>query len=358
MKQFKFFAVALAALTMFSCSKDNINDPEGPTNGKTMEIKIAGSGLKQGVRNVGTPQAAGYQTSISNGKVDIYCFDGNQDGATLLYQTETVSLKGDLAKGYIGVAQGIPSTTKYVYVVANTTRSNDSAGTTTLGDVKAMSKKTTDYQDISKTPMTNIEGGNVEEDAQNSGKLIASVTLAPAMARIELKKVKGSGEITEFNLVGVYLDNYYPSFTLNGAADGMIVPPVTVGTTLPTNGQVWWYDIRNGSGALEYTANSNANTEVWNYMIAPGQTPKIILKLSDVKIGGSSSTLNYVTVKSFKNTTDQSIISSFDRNMIYKIESISFDDTNITIDPNQESVELTVNVSIKAWTSTDITPDL
>lgn len=55
MKQIKFFAVALAALTMFSCSKENIETPpNAPGDKASLTISVTGQGnLKSGSKAIG-----------------------------------------------------------------------------------------------------------------------------------------------------------------------------------------------------------------------------------------------------------------------------------------------------------------
>lgn len=364
MKQFKFLAMALAALTMFSCSKEN-HGPEVSEGERTMEISIAKTKTSSGTKAPGVPQSD-YTTPIVDDKVEIFCFESDDDTKVILKKV-AVTLQNNKAK------ISVPDNTGYVYVVANASPVV-TVGTTTLSGLKAVTFDVKDYQEIGIVPMANI-GTQVLDKTTDPLLWELGVKIAPLMARLEIASVTGTNtgtdaenDVQSFNLVGVHINRYYTSFPLGGANSGTIVPEVTDGDQLRTisSDLAWTYDFFNPAltGQLTYTAvnapNPGANT-VWAYMLAPVASaetmPKIVLEISNVRVNNQNHDLRFVTVKKFIDGNGD-VVTSLDRNSIYKVTDIRFTASKTTTDPNQEDVFVNVTVSVEKWNEHTITPEL
>ncbi len=102
-----------------------------------------------------------------------------------------------------------------------------------------------------------------------------------------------------------------------------------------------------------------ANGDVWAYNVAAGNTPLIIVKLNNIRwipTGQSETALTgdyYLTVTGYDN------ISTFVAGQVYRVGMINtgtgdsdflFTPDNLGTEPNEEEVELTLNVTNVGWT--------
>lgn len=361
MKQFKTLTLALAALTMFSCQKENNSVKEDTTATKTMQISIAKGGVDKNSKAVGAPVAGSYKTPI-NGTIGVYCFDGMTDESVLVWSDKAVAVieSGETYEGSVTV----PSSTKYVYVVANVpdqTSVPAVVNSTKLSEVKASGLLVKNYKLIDNAPMTNGATLNLNTGT-TPWKL--DLRIAPAMACIEIEKIEADNDvalgaadkITKFDIVAVHMNNYYTDFTLAGLTGKTLVTPVMDGTKLRgSTVEDWSYDLHPALGT------SISYTDGWRYMLAPAQAlanmPKIILELNNITINGVDLTgSRFVTVKSL--LLSNVSITSLDRNVIYKLATIKFNGTHLSVVPNQENVSVDVIVTVEAWNQVGATPEL
>lgn len=365
MKQFNFFTVALTALTLFSCAKENIDTPEGPIDGKTMEIRIAKNNVKSETRAGGDLVSDNYKTPIVGGKVQVFCFPSNVSTSPLLLKREITLAES--ASGYTGDLQ-VPSTTGYLYILANASEIEATVGSTTLQELRTRPLSVKDYQSIESVPMSNPSESIQNINKPENGNWSVEVAISPVMARIEVASIRALTEeseskITQFDLVGIYINNYYQSFTLDGKSNGDIVEPVTKGEELQAaTVEPWSYDLYNG-GLTQQTTYTEGTNDAWTYMLAPAtgiaNMPKIVLKLNNVKVNGQNHNLNYVTVKNFKDANSaNAVIENLSRNTVYTIQAISFDASKTTIDPNQQDIDVNVTVTITDWQKVNVNPEI
>lgn len=112
-----------------------------------------------------------------------------------------------------------------------------------------------------------------------------------------------------------------------------------------------------------------ATTQVYGYQIFPTTStahenvPYIILKLTNVIKSGtatrdiSESETYYVAVKAYKNTGATSSVTTFSPGNIYTVEDIPVSERNLVTDPTKSLINITVNVTVKAWGTTALDPD-
>ena len=67
----------------------------------------------------------------------------------------------------------------------------------------------------------------------------------------------------------------------------------------------------------------------------------------------------YITIKTFLDTTNAPI-TQMNVNRIYNVDlsKLTVDHTDFTPEPNPGQVDLTINVSVEAWTVQNITPSI
>lgn len=374
MKQMKFFAMAVAALTMFSCSKENTDAPEGQTVGKTMQITIA----KAPTGKAGGAPAANNATTIS-GDSYVLGFDGVDYASKLVYK-KLVMIEAGLA----ATVTGVPTNTAHFAIVSNLS-ATDGAKIVQGMTYKAYNEllfSIAEYQTIATAPMTNSGAQTLNKD--NPAVWTLTVSIAPIVSRIEVASISANDdpvvdtdEVTAFDLVGVYVNGYFTQFTMAGTQGGTQTPLViagadlrhaddggAIGSTVPK----WSYDYYATalSARTSYSAADvigGAAGDVWNYMISPagmGAMPRIVFEINNVSVNGvalGAATSFFVTVKSFKDNRDVPI-TSIDRNTIFKISDVHFDGTNLGVEPNQETVSVEATVTVLDWIPVIASPEL
>lgn len=416
MKQFKFFAVALAAITMFSCSKEDVNGgKEDSTEGKGVRITIAKTSLNSGSKAV-DGSWENKTAEIKENKITVYSFnDAALSAENTLNKRETITLTA----GNGGVLEGIakvPTGTGYIYIVANVDNAKlpVNIGVTTLAELQAITHNVSDYYGaISETdlelvntkfvPMSNedtkpngIANGTINKANNDDWK--ANVTILPAMSRIQVASVSGDNtqeagkeetDITAYDFVGIYLNRYYEEFTLAGNGAGTPTELIYVGSGLTTVAP-WAKNVytpaMTGKATvakkITYKPEDRVITppatvvtpgSVWAYLVSPvalptvgdattvnTNMPRVILQLDNIMVNGEVFPYEYVTVKNFKTMVNGQLVllRQLDRNMIYHIEEIIFNASNLTEHPNQEDVEVDVIVTVKPWGFTQTTPEL
>lgn len=162
MKKIKFFAVALAALAMFSCSKEDVTDVPSVA-GAPAEIKIKLLGDGKDTRAVGTPTDAA-DAVINNLAVLLFREDGTLDAKKYFNTTDNITITGT-------------TSAKHVFVVANT---GDIITAGALGSVSTIKQL--------KDAITKLtsEGSGAGDATQTNGNVYMS----------------GEGEVTEFSSEG------------------------------------------------------------------------------------------------------------------------------------------------------------
>lgn len=370
----KFFAMALAALTMFSCSKENTDAPEGQTVGKTMQITIA----KAPTGKAGGAPAANDATTIS-GDSYVLGFDGVDYASKLVYKESAM-----IEAGIAATVTGVPTNTAHFAIVSNLS-ATDGAKIVQGMTYKAYNEllfAIAEYQTIATAPMTN--SGAQTLNKENPAVWTLAVSIAPIVSRIEVASISANDdpavatdEVTAFDLVGVYVNGYFTQFTMAGTQGGTQTPLVRVGADLRhaddggaagSTVPKWSYDYY-ATALSALTSYSAANVtggaagDVWNYMISPagmGAMPRIVFEINNVSVNGvalGAATSFFVTVKSFKDNRDVPI-TSIARNTIFKISDVQFDGTNLGVEPNQETVSVEATVTVLDWIPVIASPEL
>lgn len=369
MKQIKFFAMALAALTMFSCSKETTPEMDNQGPGKTMQITVAKAPTSR------APGQSGGVTTIT-GDSYVLGFNGTEATSTLVYKTSAA-----LVAGTATAVTGVPETAAHFAIVSNLSAAD--AGKITMGmaysTYQALLFEVAAYQTIAIAPMTNVGTQTLDKDPQ---LWTLAVSIAPIVSRIEVASITANSapaiaanKVTAFDLVGVHVNGYYTQFTMAGTSGGTQVALVTDQTLLRhaddggaagSTVQKWSYDYYNTAltGVTSYSAKTKTavDNDIWYYMTSPAASntmPRIVFEIKNVSVNGVSQGADksfFVTVKSFTNGTDA--ITSIARNTIFKISDVTFDSTNLGVEPNQETVSVKATVTVLPWVPVAATPEL
>lgn len=364
MKKLNFFATlaAAAALTMgvTSCSKDdNGGAGQGDKTPTQLSIKLSGviqsaPGTKaiegQGLTAPGTIQ-------LTSGHIFVIDPLGAVIGNEALNVSQATSPTGQLFTGQV------PSDSR-VYIVGNIP-SADQATIAALGSFSAIQAATslmTTQTDYDEAALANSDGApaSITVNASNNTATV-NVSIKPLISRMELVQVKGGTSIKAFDVTGVYVDDYYPSFNYAGGHSGAIVSN-NQGTTFAGLGDASTWSATDAvtPGTFIADPQTSGNGDVWAYQVASGALPRFIIELDNIEYEdalNNTVTLSgkhYLTVKSYTSLGS----ATFERGKIYRIgaaNGITFDENDITITPNQVDVDLTVEVSIEEWVL--VTPD-
>lgn len=338
MKQFKIFAVALAALTMFSCSKENTDTPD--TTERVMTVKIANPASTKAIETPGVSTAG--TITLENGV--IFTLNGEAVvGAYELNVTQAATASGQQISDKV-------TSSITVFVVANVPATKVTEWTTkattptTLAAIKASAFNIGDNNGSHYTTATlcNTGATTTRPTASGADAVLATVELSPVYSRLELPKVVGTGTVTSFTVKGVYVDDFYTRYTVGGGSNGNLN---SMGQTPPTAWPAEGTDEGTWASAAKVATAGGAN--VWAYNLPSGNLPRLIIKLEDVILDGGPLTGTwYLSVKAY---TDN--LTVFAPGDIYHItDGIVFDQTNLGPTPNPTENDLSVKVTIKQWT--------
>jgi hypothetical protein len=381
MKKILLFAAA-AAMAFTSCIEGGGTViPEGET---TITVKIAGLHNVE-TRAIESPASDNTSTpllnaaSVKNGWVYVLDPNGNVVG------NEELEIPQPDAGQEIEDGRTFDKSS-VVYILANypanlTNALGESvtpASLTTLEAIKAAQAQivydattpanshNTNYLEPA---MANVDGVPSELEAPQGGTATAQVTIAPLFARVELAGLTGTGaQLYNYEVAGVYLDNYYSAFSMSGEGVG---EKHSAGNedNFPAGwiGDVYTTPVAsNGKG---YTPGTN---QVWAYHAgAATLVPNFIVKLVNVNYYAytdqSHTTLEdeltkdenplYLYVRGFtKSGAD--FTGPFETGKIYKIGKISFLYENLTVTINPNLVSVTAEVEVKDWEIVNLVPKL
>ncbi len=192
-----------------------------------------------------------------------------------------------------------------------------------------------------------------------AGTGTVTVEISPLYSRFELTDVRGGPTIQAFNVTGVFVDSYFPSFTLDGQPSGPIHyqaqstnfagsfgdgPPVT---TAPNAGP---WAATGTAGNMVATAGAGM---VWAYHVAAADLPRFIVRLENIQTTGGTTIAGprYITVSSYSGQAP----TRFERGRIYQV-SLPFTEAQLAMTPNPSYVTITAQVRVVDWIPTQLTP--
>jgi hypothetical protein len=349
--------VATAAFGLAGCAKEHSTQNGGKAglsvklNGGSTNVRsIEAPGVDQTVATVGLPEDGfyGFIYVVSNAGVA---------EAHELVVSEAMSAEGQFL--------GDVDLSSTVYVVANVPmeQRDEFAALSTLVDIKAAESAITTQKDYTTVALANRDA--IEEpvvDPDGDGEALVNVNLTPLISRLELVQVRGlnatNGDITSFDVTGVYVDKFFRSFRWDGQGSYLY----NMGTN-PDYSQI--VDFGMGDEALKSSGAGTiaipGGTNVWAYNVPSGGMPMLVLKVQNVLIDNDKNTTielaNGTTVNAFAQTFYLTVTgytgmaeTEFLRGNIYKVGAIEFDVDDLKyLYPNPEDVQLTVTIEVDPW---------
>ncbi len=402
MKTFLVLAAASSVL-LASCMRESPSDVDVKEGRLTIRL----SGVRPSSRAVEPAGETGQVTdaSLVNGHIFVFTPLG------AWFMDEALKLDEATTEQGQELSKPVPSDSK-VYVVGNipwgTTVSELFGTKPTLSKVKEALSLMTTQTDYTKPALANKDGvptGIQERTPEDGGDEDEEVVfetiikLYPLFSRLELHSLEAvandAGDvITSFTITGVYVDNYYPSYTYGGYGDGT---RFNNGTNTdfseytgfyknesadPGWAAQWIEDEDGEEPELEPRLIATAGgSNVWAYNVASSPSggendvPRLFIRLTGIKYipadavgGGGEVRWNKASGASIV-PLDELKANSYDRHIprwrdvLYRIGSstgnpftFSLDDLSGT--PNPSNVKLYVTVSVEDWELEDIDPKL
>ena len=110
------------------------------------------------------------------------------------------------------VIHNVPGQVRYVYIMGNT------PDNPTQGTINAVSGRIIDIVSQHCAWNVNLFGStNALTQRGTTDTWAGSLRLAPTVARLEIASIKGTGDIADFDVVGIFIDNYFREARINGA---------------------------------------------------------------------------------------------------------------------------------------------
>lgn len=335
----KIYFVALAALTMFSCSKEN---NESPDNGDTKTVTLT----IESVERIGSKAAEAEGTAHKTPVADFTVYFINSSGGVVETRTTATSSNGN---SY--VFDDVSGLASKLFIVANTDLIKTTLTGSTLNGLKANVLEVKNYQTgIDNVIMAPADASNITPTAGQEGKYEAAVTIAPVVARLEIAQLEAISaaditisDITEFTVANIYVNGYDPNMPLVGAASGRVA-----GTT--ANFETT--DLKD-TGIAITSANNIAKLHtadnVWAYQLFPGAAPTMVVQFSSITFANGTTITDKntpanelcITVTGFTPTT-------FAAAKIYNVANIQFSSKNIG-KPYEATKNISVTLTVTDW---------
>ncbi len=290
--------------------------------------------------------------------------------------------------------QKVPAIATQVYVLANVNddfavKTSGSFNVKTLADIKSFSLDATsiDKQLITAVPMDGLANGPDYSFSEIDNTVSATVKVQPLMARFEIAAVTydgnaiatgdNAGSIAGFKLLGMFMNSVATkrSFDLAQSiapADQFFVNSAASfnfsdnSGSYPNNKLIGEIDDADGiAGAIDAQMSKTPAVvgNVWAYHIFPAKSvemtlPQIVLKIqvTDKGTSGFNPGIYWVTVKNFN--SGGSAITQFDRNKLYKINAITFNNNHLSDSPLHSFSNATIDISVENWDTIVTEPNM
>jgi hypothetical protein len=337
-------AVCCAA-TFGSCSRESaIRGDEGA--GELLSLNIKLDGLIDPVAESRMTEAAGQtgQLAISNGHIFVIDPAGTVISGAAMNVAAATSATGQTITTPV-------ATNSRVYVLGNIPNGVDVTTLTTFERIRqtAVTISTSQQNNYRQAAMANVSGqpANVTVTGTTGN---VTVEISPLFSRMELNEVRGGATITGFTVTGVFVDSYFPSFTLTGDSSGSIRYQ-----SQSTNFAGVMGDTGNwvATGAAGNMVAVPATGQVWAYHTASADVPRFIVRLENITSSSTTITgTRYITVTGYTGLSSN----RFERGRIYQVPTITFNETQLATTPNPTHVPITVVVRQVDWIPTALTP--
>jgi hypothetical protein len=343
MKKIVVVAIALGAMAFSSCSRDTKVKTLTGEEMLSLNIKLDGMVDPASTRMI---EAAGQtgQLVLSNGHIFIIDPAGTVIANAVMNVPVATSATGQTVNAAV-------ATNSRVYILGNVPSSVDVTQLTTFERIRqtAVTISTSQQNNYRQAAMANTSGQPAAVTVTGTAGNV-TVEINPLYSRLELTEVRGGPTITGFTVTGVFVDSYFPSFTLTGDSSG----PIRY-QSQSTNFAGVMGDTGNwvATGAAGNMFAVPAPGQVWAYHMASADLPRIIVRLENVTTTGTPRPgTQYLTVTGYSGQAP----TRFERGRIYQIPSLTFTDQQLSTMPNPTHVPITVIVRQVDWIPTPLTP--
>lgn len=360
MKTKKILAMVCLGVAFTACSNEEEEQMSAPI-GETANLVIDLGGFKT-TRGIDDPYEQEKETFAT---LQIMIVD---NAGTIMRSDYIASGLADVSE-YTKIYGTIKATSSDVYVVANLKEKIAVTETTTLTEVKAAVYEALNQQVSGKIIMDGIGkidkqilitvGEDTPKDGDYDDKLNtygAAVEISPIVARMQIKTIvkKADSKVTSFNVAGIYMNKTYKEMALNLTGSDLISYGSVGDDYTDANFGVFAIedDFVNGAFPAGKCAAFNYFAEACTGALAKA-APHILIKLTNIKYaeGYNGLTEGWLTIQRYD--TDP-----VNRNTIYTIDKVEFDESNIGPNPYQTTANIQVSVTVKPWTKTTLIPSL
>lgn len=362
--------ICLAIIVGFANCSSNDDDPKEEPNGeKSVYLRML---QKSGERGTSEPVPDNTEVIFNQGTLYFVAVDGQitkQMSITTNQSDDNNINMTEIKAGY--EVKNIPGHTKYVHIVGN--HDGLPVNPKNISSVIQNTNVTVQMQKgaaggIEKATLYNTSSAELVLVSANKYK--ATVELSPHASRIEIADVTAEGDVTEYQLDGIFINNYYQQVQVDRTTsqadlkDNGSEPNNYIGDQDPYPSTLPLYDYNvDGIG----TFNSNVVKpdpagHVWAYNVLAGSpAPRIILRLNKIKINGQLlNGVRFVTIKGFIDNSTSQLITTFEPGKIYTIAAgdLKFDENDLTTIPEVGTIDVEVKVTLISWRTKPVTPEL
>jgi hypothetical protein len=411
MKKFKTIAALFAATVMLaSCGKESVETPAGGDGTTSVRINFSMPDAPQ-TRAEGAAATAG-EASFQPGHVLFVTGSGMIDTHVTIGKTSTISgvtnfTIAELTTDKNVVVEGVSSSATKCYILSNdiAAQIGSSTGITTnlkgsnISQVLNMqievNKMNNSPSTLANVPMYGVGDVDIDDPGTTTvgakpytatvNVLINSLASRIQIGKISAKDYTPSGttdvvKIKSFTIDGIYINNTYDKMTPASvvATAGVEIDNGSTVTNYSKAGAGTDYNTTTGTAAMladEFTlpaavvsnvltADQATAANFWAYNVFPKGIPHIIVKLSNITytitsnaVEGGVQTITgnqWLTIDSYKKSSDSSVLAAFEANNIYTLGDIQFDYADLTDVPETTSLDVLVTVEMFDWIDTPL----
>lgn len=366
------------AAAFTSCSKENNEIPNpGENDTKSVFMKMD---LPAITRAVGQPVTG--TATVNN--LHVYFHDNTN---ILKYVNVTASTSITIANLTAGAKiADVPTSATHVTIYGNIPSGTSLPTGGTLASVKAVEIGITSQSTITDVVLggadkvlSTYSGGVAPGWAAgiSNGDKYAEVEIAPAVARIEIEGLKAGGNVTAFTVGGIFVNNFFEKFKLDGSAVGAKVQNGADATKYAENAPATLYTTANKeklfdlpnvvAAGLEAVPTGGASPR-WVYQVVPNDNNtdvneqlQLVFRLKDLAATGVTFPAGdqFLTVRGFKDAATDAPV-KIEAGKIYTISkaNFEFDESDLTTVPVTNAVGVWLKVTVKAWEVVPVKPNL
>jgi hypothetical protein len=368
----KILFIALAGAIIAACQNpDGGTNPGGDTKKVTIAIEKNATTRAQLNQNI----SEGVYTEITDGTLYFFADGGN---VVMTWPIPAEELTEPMSEIEV---EGVPTAATSVAMIANQTAPTltnragfqahvmwiDSQASMAGGEGTYDSDGESFMNAIKGVALMDLSGDEAEANelvpvAGEDGVYAATINLVPAVSRIEIGEdgevpaisVAGTDDdpnttsLVSFDLVGVYINNYSPTFTLGfEQAVGMFGAGIQPNPDRTTD----WAEAYKALTPSRYLYDEGAyNT--FAYHIFPGEDiPHIVIKADNFEYedGRTLTGPKYWLVDKYVYDDDRETDIVWEPGYVYRIETVLVGNTIPRDDPYDEPVSVKVTVKVEPW---------